>query len=451
MSLINFLNPKLNPKVTSDTVYEDEYEPSNLISTDLRKQSQGFQSYAVSKSANLFFEFSHPIQVRHIKIWNTLGNLRSSGFDIYGEVKDNIFEKVGHVNGFNGDSLMMCFPRNQNSTASSQAHERIMFFKNAGNVLNDTKKIKIVCKSSGNSPPVLRRIEIWGFPSKSLSVTERNLIFSMWKSILNPDYGKKSPSPEIPAQSLSPSKANEPHEKIEFEIPDDFLDSITCELMIFPTILPSGKIVDQSTIDKHSLNEANWGRSPSDPFTGVPFTKGKQPILHLELKARIEKFLLENSEHFKNVPRVLGKVKKATKRERPRSSKSSPDYSSLFENDVPLKKFKKHKLDYYSPSSTVTSSDYFGTSCNVGIDDAIEVALKKITRFTKPLPFDTNTKVTTVSENCINCNITENLYKILKCNHLVCRNCLNNFTLNKQCNCRVSFNSIDVEKYHKEY
>lgn len=448
MSLINFLNPKLNPKVTSDTVHEDDYPPTNLISTDFRKQAQGFCGYAVSKTANLFFEFPHAIQVRQIKIWASLGSLRSSGFDIYGEVNEE-FEKVGHVNNFSGDSLMMCFPRNQNSTASSQAHERILFFKNAGICLGDTKKVKIVCKSSGNSPPVLKRIEIWGFPSKSLSVAERNCIFSMWKSILNPDYGKKSPSPEIPAQSLSPSKGSEPNEKEEFEIPDDFLDSITFELMIFPTVLPSGKIVDQSTIDKHSLNEANWGRSPSDPFTGVQFTRGRQPILNLDLKSRIEKFVLENSEHFKNVPRVLGKVRRSTKRERPRKSSSpstAADYSLLF--DVPLKKQKKHKLDFYSAPCTVTSSDYFGAPCR-GIDDDIEIALKKITRFTKPIPLHPTKE--RVAENCINCNITENLYKILKCNHLVCRNCLNNFTLNKQCTCRVSFSSIDVEKYHKEY
>ncbi|KAL5285207.1 UBOX5 family protein [Megaselia abdita] len=446
MSLINFLNPKLNPKVTSDTVHEDDYPPSNLISTDFRKQNQGFQSYGVCRQANLEFEFNHAIQVRQIKIWNSLGSLRSSGFDIYGEVND-VFEKVGHVNNFNGDCLMMCFPRNQNSTASSQAHERILFFKNAGNFLSDTKKVRIVCKSSGNTPPVLKKIEIWGFPSKSLSVAERNCIFSMWKSILNPDYGKKSPSPEIPAQSLSPSKTSEPNEKDDFEIPDDFLDSITFELMIFPTILPSGKIVDQSTIDKHSLNEANWGRSPSDPFTGVAFARGRQPILNLDLKARIEKFLLENSEHFKNVPRVLGKVRRSTKRERPRKSSSSPvDYSSLFDYDVPLKKQKKHKLDFYSPPCTVTSSEYLRAQCTP-IDDAIEIALKKITKYSKPIPLQPLTK----AENCINCNITENLYKILKCNHLVCRSCLNNFTLNKQCTCRVSFNSIDVEKYHKEY
>lgn len=372
------------------------------------------------------------------------------GFDIYGGVND-VFEKVGNVNNFTGDSLMMCFPRNQNSTASSQAHERILFFKNAGNFLSDTKKVKIVCKSSGNSPPVLKKIEIWGFPSKSLSVAERNCIFSMWKSILNPDYGKKSPSPEIPAQSLSPSKGSETNEKDEFEIPDDFLDSITCELMIFPTVLPSGKIVDQSTIDKHSLNEANWGRSPSDPFTGVPFARGRQPILNLDLKSRIEKFLLENSEHFKNVPRVLGKVRRSTKRERPRKSSSpsaAADYSLWFDYDLPLKKQKKHKLDFYSAPCTVTSSEYLGAPCSK-IDDAIEIALKKITKYSKPIPLQPTKE--RVAENCINCNITENLYKILKCNHLVCRNCLNNFTLNKQCTCRVSFSSIDVEKHHNKF
>lgn len=64
--------------------------------------------------------------------------------------------------------------------------------------------------------------------------------------------------------------------------------------------------MDQSTIDRHSEEEAKWGRLPSDPFTGLEFTSHRKAILNVALKARIEKFLVENSEHFKTVPRSLG-------------------------------------------------------------------------------------------------------------------------------------------------
>lgn len=39
--------------------------------------------------------------------------------------------------------------------------------------------------------------------------------------------------------------------------------------MTFPTALPFGKVVDQSTIDKHSEEEPKWGRMPPDLFTGL--------------------------------------------------------------------------------------------------------------------------------------------------------------------------------------
>jgi len=71
-------------------------------------------------------------------------------------------------------------------------------------------------------------------------------------------------------------------------------------------VLPSGKVVDQSTIDKHAEEEAKWGRQPSDPFTGLEYNAQRKAILNLALKARIEKFLMEHSEHFKAVPRSLG-------------------------------------------------------------------------------------------------------------------------------------------------
>lgn len=78
--------------------------------------------------------------------------------------------------------------------------------------------------------------------------------------------------------------------------------------MTQPIILPSGKIIDQKTLDKHAQNEAVWGRPASDPFTGIRFNNTVKPIAALPLKARIDKFLVENSnrEEIKKLPRVLG-------------------------------------------------------------------------------------------------------------------------------------------------
>jgi hypothetical protein len=43
-------------------------------------------------------------------------------------------------------------------------------------------------------------------------------------------------------------------------IPSEFIDLITNEIMVLPVLLPSGKSIDKSTLDKYLANEAQWGR-----------------------------------------------------------------------------------------------------------------------------------------------------------------------------------------------
>lgn len=82
---------------------------------------------------------------------------------------------------------------------------------------------------------------------------------------------------------------------MESDVPEEFLDPITLEIMPCPMLLPSGKVIDQSTLEKCNLSEAAWGRVPSDPFTGLAFTPQSQPLPHPSLKARIDRFLLQHS------------------------------------------------------------------------------------------------------------------------------------------------------------
>ncbi|KAL6032740.1 hypothetical protein STEG23_016178 [Scotinomys teguina] len=79
------------------------------------------------------------------------------------------------------------------------------------------------------------------------------------------------------------------------DVPEEFLDPITLEIMPCPMLLPSGKVIDQSTLEKCNLSEATWGRVPSDPFTGLAFTPQSHPLPHPSLKARIDRFLLQHS------------------------------------------------------------------------------------------------------------------------------------------------------------
>lgn len=70
------------------------------------------------------------------------------------------------------------------------------------------------------------------------------------------------------------------------EIPDDFLDPITCTLMRDPVRLPSGSFIDRPTITRHLLSD------PTDPFNRQPLTEAEL-IPAPELKRQIEEFIQE--------------------------------------------------------------------------------------------------------------------------------------------------------------
>lgn len=72
--------------------------------------------------------------------------------------------------------------------------------------------------------------------------------------------------------------------QIEHLAPLEFFDSITHEFMKRPFLLPSGKNVDEQTIDK--LENKNL-----DPFTQIQFTEDYKPKYNIELKQRIDLFL----------------------------------------------------------------------------------------------------------------------------------------------------------------
>ena len=68
------------------------------------------------------------------------------------------------------------------------------------------------------------------------------------------------------------------------DAPDEFIDSISAELMTDPVLLPtSNQILDRSTIEQHLLSD------PKDPFNRRPLSKNDL-IPQVELKQKIEEY-----------------------------------------------------------------------------------------------------------------------------------------------------------------
>ncbi|XP_030556179.1 RING finger protein 37 [Drosophila novamexicana] len=491
-SLINFLNPKLKPSVECDAVCEDGYTAANLIADDAEQMERGFMCFQVCKPpVEIVFDFPKAIDLKVIKLWPSSGALRSTGFEVHGKY-DGIWERVAYVRDLpkGMDSVTFCYQSDYNSRSSAaaaqQQSEKVFFFKTAHKILGTTNSVKIVIRATERCPPVLRKIQMWGLPARSLDKADRELMKTIWSEVSDP-YGLRDQAQQQQAGQRSPSRhIPELREQSMLEIPEEFLDSITWELMIFPTVLPSGKVVDQSTIDKHSEEEAKWGRLPSDPFTGLEYTSQRKAILNLALKARIEKFLMEHSEHFKSVPRLLGSsrmrrrhasqiashmclpgsmavgtyssLSSGYKHQQQRKTKStvtatatSAFSGSLSPTSPPAAKRPRHSYSTYTVSSTVTAASSANqtptTSAAAGptssIDQALQQTLQKITRYTQ---------VSTALQqppSCINCRSGQFAYEIRTCRHLVCRECLVMLSTAQQCVCKVTFRGVDVERYHK--
>lgn len=169
-------------------------------------------------------------------------------------------------------------------------------------------------KTQGSSVPALGLCNVWGFVAYSTSPTTARRVLSAWHSKILPKYCDraegKNEEQSVEAGIITVSETDSPAFE-SFEIPEEFLDGLTFEIMSIPVRLPSGNVIDEQTFERFNKQEAGWGRPPSDPFTSQPITAERRPVYDTALKARIDAFLLKESHRacFKNVPRTLGNIK----------------------------------------------------------------------------------------------------------------------------------------------
>jgi len=275
------------------------------------------------------------------------------------------------------------------------------------------------------------------------------------------------------------------------EIPESFLDPITWELMMQPITLPSGNVIDQTTLEKYGQNEAIWGRPFSDPFTGIPFNEDHKPIMATALKFRIDKFLLINSntDEIKKMPRVLGHHSTMTGDRRimevpkfmlnenllRRTTKEATEIN-MQERTISgntLQRIKKHchklpaviagpnqytakmkarskqikKISNSNPFYDIFRSnnkdDKSETVANIDSSSSNDnkFLLSNIKRF------NTSEKVEyKVSNNCECCN--KNIFYMLPCKHVICRKTLLSIKDNRCNSCGSSYETNKIERVY---
>lgn len=147
-------------------------------------------------------------------------------------------------------------------------------------------RVTVPCGGAGSSLG-LKSLAVWGQPARSCPAEEVERIKKVHEASKRQLQQPAFFAPAI-RQSKLPLEESPRH-----SIPEEFLDPITQEVMMLPMLLPSGVSVDNSTLEEHQKREATWGRSPNDPFTGVPFTSSFCPLPNPQLKSRIDHFLLQ--------------------------------------------------------------------------------------------------------------------------------------------------------------
>ena len=179
---------------------------------------------------------------------------------------------------------------------SSSTNTAIFRFSSVTNLVNcSTLKISIR-RTFRQSSCALKYLQVWA----SLSSTIPNVVKTKLNEILLPTV--RRPAEKI-EQASTPSSATEPSE---------FLDALTHDLMLIPMLLPSGFLIDRSTLEKCVAEDQRWSRPARDPFTLIPFDQTSEPVVAEQLKIRIDRFLSDRQHdpNYRRYGRVLDPKKK---------------------------------------------------------------------------------------------------------------------------------------------
>uniref|UniRef100_A0A8C6Y077 U-box domain containing 5 n=1 Tax=Naja naja TaxID=35670 RepID=A0A8C6Y077_NAJNA len=287
----------------------DGYEVENLISEDPVKRHRGFRcEYFIKPPVQVTISFPFNVEICRINIDTSSGSCHNiTGLDIYTATSSNkacwnslepLFSAPsGQQPALDKESFTLvgkAVLKNQSKVTFGHRgfrprppfhHQADPLLSFAGSAsldlwnkgpasLSSVARLKIcIAYVAGSGLPSIKRVEVWGQPSKSCSHDVVDDVLRVaTKSSLDASDGQL-PALPLPMESdAGPDSRERKLVEVLQDIPEEFLDPITLEIMTLPMLLPSGKVIDRGTLEKCNRSEAAWGRVPSDPFTGVAFS-----------------------------------------------------------------------------------------------------------------------------------------------------------------------------------
>ena len=348
---VNFACRPFITAVTSDKVNVDGYGPSNLVtSTSFLCHCKGFLvENFVRSPTNITFEFAINIEIEKIVLHGVVGSQRSCGYEIFSfcqakngsalttldemtvgdinsqldsKIDDKVFASIGKFNKLEAETFtfrnvrfkprrpFFDLPRMTERPFDGSKHVQAEFrVRNARNLTHVSHLIIRVNRVVPGCVAAVRWVEIWGQPALTTTPEVINKVIQIHRAL-----NKSDDSRHLTRASDADSRGNRSRntdsrhdiDETKVKIPAEFLDAITCEVMMIPVLLPSGHNVDQMTLERHNREQASWGRVPNDPFTGKSFTDSSKPVHNAALKARIDQFVLKYGEEVQVKSRTVG-------------------------------------------------------------------------------------------------------------------------------------------------
>ena len=277
--------------------------------------SNGFLSDPLQRlPVDIYIHFPFNIDIKHIYFSPSIGHHRSTLIEInvnHKLIDENTSWLINSMNKSNIPNVKeMRFYRiaqilnedetirrieiyEQNIEQSSNNTMKYCFLSNFH--LNNCSTIKITIKRCWRlTSCALKYLQIWAILSNSNPI---QIINRLEQRILPSCNKSTCTNNQISFESLSTN----------IEIPSEFLDSLTFNIMLIPMLLPSGHLIDRTTLEKCIEEDLRWCRLPRDPFTLEAFTEMTQPTVAQQLKVRIDQFLTEhqNDPKYRNHARLL--------------------------------------------------------------------------------------------------------------------------------------------------
>ena len=310
-TLINFCFNPFVAGISSEAVTADGCSPSNLVADDPRFRSQGLRvEHFIRPPVTITIDLCVPVAVSCILLCPDLPQGAELRVELSGAVKGNsVLHRLtaGPVMITSGSVLVARSTQCYRAMASVVTLANLVVHSSCSkdlakcnhiesplklvNVLRQLRHLQLtVTRWTGAKPVSIKWLEVWGVVSTACSRKEAAIFDAKLKaSMCSPSpcqqqppkmYGKQSPDQTgIKHSSVSNSLPSTSHgtaaapptrkqDATSQDVPEQFLDELTFELMVLPMLLPSGHCVDQSTVDRLASNDALYGRPPTDPFTG---------------------------------------------------------------------------------------------------------------------------------------------------------------------------------------